>query len=279
MDTTTPNDLVRTSAGSSIPSRAEMLSWFVKHPSMYRECTRMTRNRVARALRMQPDRHLDAARGAAACAESCIPVEDAYARLGLAPGISLAERYPEEWLDAERRTAEVPVAMGGAANVELLYDLVRSLRPDRVLETGVALGWSSLAILLALESLGHGELVSIDMPYPGMKNDAFVGIAVPSHLESRWTLIRRPDRDVLRSTVRRLGPIDLAHYDSDKSRPGREFAYPILWKALRPNGVLVSDDIADNSVFDEFARHIERDPIVIRKDVDNCLGILVKPGD
>ncbi len=115
-------------------------------------------------------------------------------------GISLAERYPEEWLEAERRTAEVPVAMGGAANVELLYDVVRSLRPDRVLETGVALGWSSLAILLALESLGHGELVSIDMPYPGMKNDAFVGIAVPSHLHSRWTLIRRPDRDVLRST-------------------------------------------------------------------------------
>ncbi len=211
-------------------------------------------------------------------AASCIPSEHAYALLGLLEGTSPAERHPEAWLEAERRTAEVPVAMGGAANVEVLYDLVRSLRPERVLETGVALGWSSLAILLALESLGRGELVSIDMPYPGMNNDTYVGIAVPSHLRARWTLIRRPDRDVLKPTVRRFGPIDLAHYDSDKSRPGREFAYPTLWKALRPGGILVSDDIADNSVFHEFAGRVERDPIVIRKDVDNCLGILVKPG-
>ena len=278
MDTTTPNDLAGASVGNSIPSRAEMLGWFVTHPAMYREFARMTRNRIARALRIEPDRNVDAVRGAAVCAESCIPAEEAYARLGLAQGISLAERYPEAWLEAERRTAQVPVAMGGAANVELLYDVVRSLRPDRVLETGVALGWSSLAILLALESVGHGELVSIDMPYPGMNNDAFVGIAVPSHLHSRWTLIRRPDRDILKATLRRFGPIDLAHYDSDKSRPGRAFAYPMLWEALRPGGILISDDIADNSVFDEFARHIQRDPIVIRKDVDNCLGILVKPG-
>jgi predicted O-methyltransferase YrrM len=255
-----------------------MLGWFARHPSMYRECARMTRNRVARMLRIQPDREVDAARGAAACAASCIEPDVAYVRLGLTRGGSLASRYPEVWSNAEARTAAVPVAMGGAANVELLYDLVAAWRPDRVLETGVALGWSSLAILLAFASLDHGELVSIDMPYPGMNNDAFVGIAVPPDLRERWSLFRRPDRDVLKSTLRRFGPIDLAHYDSDKSRPGREFAYPLLWSALRPGGILVSDDIADNSVFHEFAAHVERAPIVIRKDVDNCLGILVKPG-
>jgi predicted O-methyltransferase YrrM len=279
MDTTTPMDLPDASLRTDIPTRAEMLGWFAKHPSMYRELGRMSRNRLARALKLQPDRGVDAARGAAECAELCIPPEAAYARLGLAPDIPLAERYPEAWREAERRTAEVPVAMGGAANIELLYDVVRFVRPDRVLETGVALGWSSLAILLALDSLGRGELVSIDMPYPGMRNDAFVGVAVPSHLYARWTLIRRPDRDILKSTVRRIGPIDLAHYDSDKSRPGRAFAYPILWKALRPGGILISDDIADNSVFTEFAWQVERDPIVIRKDVDNYLGVLVKPRD
>jgi predicted O-methyltransferase YrrM len=278
MDSTTAAELVGT-PDSSIPSRAEMLGWFVKHPSMYRELGRMTRNRVARALRIRPDRDTDARRGAAACAARCMSPDAAYARLGMVRGPSLAERYPDEWLAAERRTDGVPVTMGGAANVELLHDLVRAVRPDRVLETGVAHGWSSLAILLALESLGHGELVSIDMPYPGMNNDAFVGIAVPPHLRSRWTLIRRPDRDVLESTVRRFGPLDLAHYDSDKSRPGRAFAYPTLWKALRPGGVLASDDIADNSVFAEFARQVACDPIVIPKDVDNYVGILVKPGE
>ena len=49
MDTTTTNGLEGASAGNSIPSRAEMLGWFVTHPSMYRECGRMTRNRIARA--------------------------------------------------------------------------------------------------------------------------------------------------------------------------------------------------------------------------------------
>jgi predicted O-methyltransferase YrrM len=264
---------------TTVPSRAEMLGWFAKHPSMYRECGRMARNRVARALRIQPDRATEAAQGSAACADLCVSTGEAYRLLGLSEGVRVAERHPDVWRDAERRTASVPVAMGGAADFELLYDVVRSLRPDRVLETGVALGWSSLAILLAFESVGHGELVSIDMPYPGMNNDAFVGIAVPPDLRSRWTLIRRPDRDILKSTLRRLGGIDLAHYDSDKSRPGRTFAYPILWKALRPSGVLISDDIADNSVFVEFAQAVGREPIVIRKDVDNCLGILVKPGD
>jgi predicted O-methyltransferase YrrM len=279
MDATTSIDRSGAPAASAIPSRGQMLRWFARRPSMYRECARMTRNRIARALRLRPDRDIDAARGALACAASCVAPDAAYATLGLVPGISLAERFPKGWREAERRTAEVPVAMGGAANVDLLYDLVMSMRPERVLETGVALGWSSFAMLVALESLGRGELVSIDMPYPGMHNDAYVGIAVPAHLRSRWTLVRRPDRDVLKRTLRGCGPIDLAHYDSDKSRPGREFAYPLLWNALRPGGILLSDDIADNAVFAEFAGRVGRDPIVIRKDVDNFLGILVKPGD
>ena len=48
------------------------------------------------------------------------------------------------------------------------------------------------------------------------------------------------------------GKIDLCHYDSDKSWWGRNFAYPILWKALNPNGLFISDDIQDNLYFSNF---------------------------
>ena len=70
--------------------------------------------------------------------------------------------------------------MGGAGHVDLLYHVCLHKRPDRIVETGVAYGWSSLAILLALEENGRGALVSIDRPYPGLDNDAFVGCVVPA---------------------------------------------------------------------------------------------------
>ena len=46
--------------------------------------------------------------------------------------------------------------------------------------------------------------------------------------------------------------LDLCHYDSDKTYYGRRWAYPKLWKALRPGGIFVSDDIQDNFAFREF---------------------------
>lgn len=254
-----------------------MIVWFAKHPSMYRQFLRMAHYRIERGLRRYPDRAADERAATDACAASCISRETAYAMLDLTPGAPLAERYPEEWAAARVAAAAAPIVMGGAANVELLHDVCLALRPRHVVETGVAYGWSSLAILLALASIGEGDLSSIDMPYPAKDNEAFVGIAVPAKLKRQWTLIRRPDRDSLCPLLRRLGPIDLAHYDSDKSRPGREWAYPRLWDALRPGGILISDDISDNAVFAEFASRIGRDPIVIGKDDEHFVGILTKP--
>ena len=42
------------------------------------------------------------------------------------------------------------------------------------------------------------------------------------------------------------------HYDSDKSYYGRRFAFPLIWEALRPRGIFISDDIQDNMAFAEF---------------------------
>ena len=49
----------------------------------------------------------------------------------------------------------------------LLYLLVRSLRPERIVETGVWYGWSSRAILTALHANARGQLTSIDLPTTG----------------------------------------------------------------------------------------------------------------
>ena len=113
----------------------------------------------------------------------------------------------------------------------------------------MAFGWSSLALLLSLRNRPAARLASVDMPYPKINNDAYVGCIVPEDLRTRWTLLRYADREGLPKALQLLGALDLCHYDSDKRYRSRMWAYPLLWNALRPGGLLLSDDIGDNVAF------------------------------
>jgi predicted O-methyltransferase YrrM len=155
--------------------------------------------------------------------------------------------------DAERRAAQSGCKMGGPGYIDLIYAATRLTKAASAIETGVAYGWSSLAFLTAMAEASHGRLVSVDRPYPGAGNEPFVGIAVPNSLKKRWKIIPEPDRNGLRKAVAQFPDgIDLAHYDSDKSYQGRQFAYPILWNALKRGGLFISDDIQDNMAFADF---------------------------
>jgi predicted O-methyltransferase YrrM len=212
--------------------------------------------------------------------EAAIDTESALRRLGVsAPVISLRRRFPELWIAAERRVEECPIpfqelGIGGGADVELLYYLCRHLRAHRVLETGVALGWSSLAVLLALAAAAGARLHSVDLPYTRLRATKWVGIVVPPSLKAFWTLHRMADREGLPRALAE-GPFDLCHYDSDKSVEGRLWAYPRMWEALRPGGVLISDDIGDNQAWRTFCAQTGRDTIVVRSGSKH-VGILVK---
>ena len=159
--------------------------------------------------------------------------------------------------ESRKLEAKSSVKMGGSGHIHLLYDCVRLLKAQNVLETGVAYGWSSLAILKALFENDIGKLFSVDMPYPRQKNENDVGIVVPQYLRKNWTLIRKPDNPGILDALKKAGgKIDLCHYDSDKSWWGRSYAYPILWKSLNVGGLFISDDIQDNLYFYEFVKKI-----------------------
>ena len=167
---------------------------------------------------------------------------------GLPP--KLPEREVEEGL---RKISTIAVQMGGPGDLELIYAAAVLSGASRAVESGVAYGWSSLAILAALDLTSHGRLISVDMPYPAMGNEAWVGAAIPDRLRNRWRLIRKPDRNGLKEAIRGFGnEIDFAHYDSDKSYRGRMFGYALMWKALVPGGVFISDDIQDNWAYRDF---------------------------
>ncbi len=158
-------------------------------------------------------------------------------------------------VEARKLEAKSSVAMGGAGHINLIYDCVRLLKAEIVIETGVAYGWSSLAILKGLTKTDNSKLYSIDMPYPGKNNENDVGIVIPQYLRKNWRLIRKPDNPGILEALRNIrGQIDLCHYDSDKSWWGRHYAYPILWKSLRSKGLFISDDIQDNLYFSEFVK-------------------------
>jgi predicted O-methyltransferase YrrM len=257
-------------------SKLETLAWFAARPSMYRELgRRIVAARVRTRRSLTADREAREA-GQAWCGSLAKSPSGLLAELGIGPmPRPLAEEHPELWRAAHAAFETCRGSMGGPAHLELLRHLVRSKKPSRVVETGVAAGWSSLAILSAMEDVGAGHLTSVDMPYPKRQNEALVGCVVPQKLKARWTLVRLPDRDAIPGILKD-GPIALAHYDSDKSHQGRTFAYEQFWNALEPEGLLFSDDVEDNLAFSDFARRVGRTPWVIEKDPGNFAGILVR---
>lgn len=166
--------------------------------------------------------------------------------------------------------------MGGSGATSLIYHLIKHNRSENIIETGVAYGWSSLAILLAIKDIPKAQLISNDMPYVNANNEDFVGVVVPNNLRIQWDLQRLPDVTGIPLALKKFNQsLDFVHYDSDKSYTGRAWATPILWSALRDNGILMMDDINDNIYFKEFCEHKKLDPIVIEHN-GKYAGILSK---
>ena len=193
------------------------------------------------------------------CRERAISPQMALEKIGL-PGdlINPTEAHPEIFGKAKQAVEnhEIPfrdMKLAGAADLTLIYSVMLHSGARNVIETGVALGWSSLAILLALQVKEDGQLASIDMPYLTLeaKRD-WVGLVVPPELHRRWHLYRMPDRYGITKAFRRLSVVDLVHYDSDKSYKGRMQSYGRIWQGLRSGGILISDDIGDNLAWKDF---------------------------
>jgi predicted O-methyltransferase YrrM len=189
--------------------------------------------------------------------------------------------YPEEFAAADRRIASLSIPFGrmglaGSGDLTLLHSVASALCPERMLETGVALGWSSLVLLKAAQVSG-GRLISVDLPYPFLHGHNWVGVAVPDDLREGWVLLRTSDRNGLPKAFARCRAYDLIHYDSDKTEQGRKWAYPKLWEALAPGGVMISDDIDDTPTWAEFCADRVLPLIVVQRG-KKCAGI-VRKGD
>src|SRR4029077_18953633 len=134
-----------------------------------------------------------------------------------------------------------------------LWCLVSHLRPQHVVETGVAHGLSSRIVLEALKRSGDGWLSSIDLPAMTIhERRAEGGGAVPESMREHWEYLEGASRRRLPPLLARVGEIGLFFHDSLHSTRNVRWELTTAWEALRPGGVVVVDDVEFNWGFDLF---------------------------
>lgn len=162
----------------------------------------------------------------------------------------------------------------------IYYALVRLIRPDCVVETGVMAGMSSRFILLAMQKNDHGVLHSIDLPNqdvelePGgarqrdvMSGGRPTGFLVPEQLRARWRLHLGDARELLPGLLTELKLVDVFIHDSLHSYDHMMFEFKTAWPHIRPGGVMFSDDINYNQAFAEFACEVAEPPVIFNERV------------
>jgi predicted O-methyltransferase YrrM len=220
------------------------------------------------------------------------------AQLGTSPEASRLDAFQALWpevvalLEAKGfRTGPESYFSANDGDPELvraIWHLVCRLRPDKIVETGVAHGMTTRFILEALQRNGWGHLWSIDLAPVDPAMAAQIGAAVQGPVAKRWSLVEGSSRRRLPPLLDAVAPIDLFIHDSLHTTPHLRFELAAAWPALRPGGYMVVDDIDTNVAFREFvADHPEATALICqsqpirpdlrRPDQRGIFGIIRKP--
>jgi len=166
------------------------------------------------------------------------------------------------------------VAAGNSHRTTLgkwLYALVRSQRPDTIVETGVSHGVSSWLILNALAKNDHGFLYSIDLPNKDTNKSYNVadvrstGCAVPERLRSRWKLLLGDTRVLLPDLLADLGQVDIFFHDSDHSYGVMIWEFGTVFSYISNKGFVVADDVQRNRAFRDWVQREHLIAVQFRK--------------
>ena len=139
-----------------------------------------------------------------------------------------------------------------------LYVLVRLLKPQVVLETGVQNGCSTELILWAIRRNGAGRLYSIDSGPTSsdgshatawhQTQDGIPGKGILHGLRPYWDLTVGLAREYLLTLCHRVRTVDLFWHDSDHSAENVRFEFSTVKEYIRPGGLLSLHDFQDQPV-------------------------------
>ena len=168
------------------------------------------------------------------------------------------------------------IDLGGGGAIDLLYFFTRLIQPSRILETGVAAGWSSFAFLLAIERNGTGVLLSSDLPYFRIANpERYIGILVPEKYRSdNWQLEMKGDQFNLPKLLDISKKLELVHYDSDKRKASRIAFLNTIEKFIADDAIVIMDDIQNNLAFRDFVANSKLTYTVVKSE-EKFVGVIL----
>jgi predicted O-methyltransferase YrrM len=159
----------------------------------------------------------------------------------------------------------------------LVAALALLTRPRVAVEVGVARGYTSAAILGALDVIGEGgRLHSIDLPPRDEDPTEFVGRAIPKRLRDAWELTLGPSRQQLAPLAQRLGEIDYFFHDGDHSYRSQREDLETVWPHLRRGAVVAMDDVWTPAIFDFAKERGETVAIASWAEHSDGVGLLRK---
>ena len=165
------------------------------------------------------------------------------------------ERHATLFAGLRSKLAIHPDGFGGQmmAEYSAVYALVRLLRPETIVETGVADGTTSAYVLQALQDNGRGHLYSIDLPSERLPPGKGPGWIVDAELRHRWTLRIGPSSALLGPLLNELQAIDVFLHDSLHTYDNMMFEYRAAWPFLKRDGLFLSHDVGRHAAFFDFA--------------------------
>jgi len=166
-----------------------------------------------------------------------------------------------------------------------LYVIVRTMKPNVIVETGVAGGDSSALLLLGLYDNAKGELYSIDLPLAHFINSKGeekkwnippekVGSMVPSFLRNRWHLILGDSNYELPKLLNKLKTIDHFHHDDEEIR--MKWQFDLVIRYLSENAIFSSDDINLNTAFQDSCTQNNFRFVELWRNRKQCWGVGTK---
>ncbi len=183
-----------------------------------------------------------------------------------------------EWsFDPQARVGGGVTMAGDTKLGRLVYEVARAMRPDTIVETGVATGVTSAHLLAALEDNRHGVLHSIDLPPTDMIAAGHVGAAVPSDLRHRWVYHWGASRRLLPKLLDGVKGRLMFVHDSDHSYANMAWEIRSAWLAMVSGGVIVCDDVHLNSAFPDTASGLGAVPqFVEQAEKGGTTGLLIR---
>jgi predicted O-methyltransferase YrrM len=154
---------------------------------------------------------------------------------------------PAQFRSARMKSRAKYIRSGLGDSAELLYGLVRSIKPEVCVEIGSALGSTASYIGMALKENGRGTLYAIDPHEPTEWNDfnavdsfkEFMGNISAIGVREQVSIIRSYSDAAARNWTL---PIDFLLIDGDHSYDGVKRDWELFLPHVKPTGIVVFHD-------------------------------------